>query len=136
MVNCPSPLVVAPYCCADPARLRVTETRARSTGAPVTELVTAPERLASWALAGVSGVWAVTVAARKRSRYRIRQELSGVRLCGFAPQAMGPRHELLATEILFAEYLQIFDDAVALLDFNLQGHGFEGLQGFVPIAGR
>jgi hypothetical protein len=49
---------------------------------------------------------------------------------------MGPRHDLLAMEILFAEYLQIFNDAVTLLDLNLLGHGFEGLQGFVPIARR
>jgi len=124
-------LVTAPYCCADPALFRLTETCARSTGAPVTELVTAPERLASWALAGVGGVCAVTLVARKRSSHPIRQRLSDL-----TSQAINPRHDLLAMEIPFAKHLQIFDDAVALLDFNLLGRGFKGLQLFVPIAGR
>ena len=57
-----------------------------------------------------------------------------MRLIGFTWQAMGAPHNSLDMDILFADRLQIFDDAVALLDFNLLGPGPECLHRFVPIA--
>src|ERR1700722_19250083 len=103
MVNLPSPFVTAPYRCSGPLLFRM-ETCARSTGAPVTELVTAPERLAGSAAVAAGGVCAVTRprAAKQRSRHRARQDLP-----------TRPLRRLLFRSdmnIILADHLEVFDD--------------------------